>query len=59
MEKLELYIPKPKDIWFYQQMMSDSETMSYNAGWDVDYEGYHPVVSTTQTRLLPIGMMNG
>lgn len=41
MEELELYIPKPEDLWFYQQMMSDPETMSYNAGWDVDYEGYH------------------
>ena len=41
MEKLVLYIPKREDLWFYQQMMSDPETMSYNAGWDVDYEGYH------------------
>ncbi len=41
MEKLELYVPKPEDLWFYQRMMSDPETMSYNAGWDVDYEGYH------------------
>ena len=38
MEKLELYIPKLEDLWFYQQMMSDPETMSYNANWDVDYE---------------------
>ena len=22
-------------------MTSDPETMSYNAGWDVDYAGYH------------------
>ena len=41
MEKLELYIPKPEDLWFYQKMTSDPETMSYNAGWDVDYAGYH------------------
>ena len=41
MEKLELYIPKLEDLWFYQQMMSDPETMSYNANWDVDYDGYH------------------
>lgn len=41
MEQLELYIPKPEDLWFYQKMMSDPETMSYNAGWDVDYDGYH------------------
>lgn len=41
MEQLELYIPKLEDLWFYQKMMSDSDTMSYNAGWDVEYDGYH------------------
>lgn len=41
MRKLELYIPKLEDLWFYQKMMSDPETMSYNANWDVDYDGYH------------------
>lgn len=32
--ELELYIPKREDLWFYQQMMADPETMAYNAGWD-------------------------
>lgn len=32
-ETLELYIPKPKDGRFYVQMMSDPETMAYNAPW--------------------------
>lgn len=41
MIELELYIPKLEDLWFYQKMMSDPETMSYNAGWDVEYDGYH------------------
>ncbi len=41
MENLELYIPKLDELWFYQQMMADSETMSYNANWDVSYDGYH------------------
>ena len=41
MVKLELYIPKLEDLWFYQKMTSDPETMSYNAGWDVEYDGYH------------------
>lgn len=41
MEKLELYIPKLEDLWFYQKMMADPATMAYNAGWDVDYAGYH------------------
>ena len=38
---IDLYIPKREDLWFYQKMMSDPETMSYNAGWDVDFDGYH------------------
>ena len=39
MEKLELYIPKQEDLWFYQKMMSDPETMSYNDPWGgcIDY----------------------
>ena len=41
MEKLELYVPKLNELWFYQKMMSDPDTMSYNANWDVDYAGYH------------------
>ena len=33
MKELELYIPKPEDGWFYEKMMSDPETMAYNAPW--------------------------
>lgn len=40
-EQLELYIPTMEDLWFYQKMMSDPETMAYNAGWNVAYDGYH------------------
>ena len=38
---LELYIPKVQDMWFVRRMQEDPATMSYNAGWDVSYEGYH------------------
>ncbi len=38
---LELYIPKLEELWFYQKMLSDPATMSYNANWDVSYDGYH------------------
>ncbi|MCR5279918.1 MAG: GNAT family N-acetyltransferase [Lachnospiraceae bacterium] len=41
MEELEFYIPKLEELWFYQKMMEDPDTMSYNAGWDVSYKGYH------------------
>jgi diamine N-acetyltransferase len=40
-EKLDLYIPKIDELWFYQKMMSDPDTMSYNANYDVSYRGYH------------------
>ena len=30
---LRLYIPRPEDGWFYVKMMSDPETMAYNAPW--------------------------
>ena len=30
---LQLYVPHPEDGWFYVKMMSDPETMAYNAPW--------------------------
>ena len=30
---LQLHIPKKEDGWFYMKMMTDPETMSYNAPW--------------------------
>lgn len=30
---MELYIPKLQDLWFYQKMLSDPVTMSYNDPW--------------------------
>lgn len=41
MDKLELYVPKLDELWFRQKIMSDPKTMSYNANWDVNYNGYH------------------
>ena len=32
-DRLELYIPRLEDGWFYVKMMSDPETMAYNAPW--------------------------
>ncbi len=34
---LELYVPRREDGWFYVKMMSDPETMSYNAPWFPPY----------------------
>ena len=41
MQNIELYVPKLEDYWFEELMQSDAETMSYNAGYDVSYFGYH------------------
>lgn len=30
-QKVELYVPKLEELWFYQKMLSDPEAMSYNA----------------------------
>ena len=30
---LQLYLPKPEDLWFREEMMSHPETMSYNHRW--------------------------
>lgn len=38
---LKLYIPKLKDYWYEEKILSSKDTMSYNAGYDVSYEGYH------------------
>lgn len=41
MNAVELYVPSLEELWFRQKMMSDPATMSYNANWDVSFEGYH------------------
>ena len=32
-DRLSLYIPAPDELHFYQQMLADPETMSYNVPW--------------------------
>ena len=38
---LSLYVPKPEDYWYEEKVEKDPLTMSYNAGYDVSYYGYH------------------
>ena len=38
---LKIYIPRLDDYWYEPKLQSDPNTMSYNAGWDVSYDGYH------------------
>ena len=41
MKNIELVIPKLNQYSYEQKLESDSKTMSYNAGYDVSYFGYH------------------
>ena len=41
MKNISLYIPKLEDYWYQEKIESDPKTMSYNAGYDVSYFGYH------------------
>lgn len=41
MKNITLYIPKLEDYWYEQKVESDPLSMSYNAGYDVSYYGYH------------------
>ena len=41
MKNISLYIPKLEDYWYEQKVQSDPLSMSYNAGYDVSYYGYH------------------
>ena len=41
MKNIELVIPKLNQYSYEQKLESDPKTMSYNAGYDVSYLGYH------------------
>ena len=41
MKNISLYIPSLEDYWYEQKVQSDPKSMSYNAGYDVSYYGYH------------------
>ena len=41
MNRLELYVPTIEELEYRQKIMSDPETMSYNKGYDLDFDGYH------------------
>lgn len=41
MKNIKLVVPKLRDYYYEQKLESDPKTMSYNAGYDVSYFGYH------------------
>lgn len=38
---IQLYVPKPEDLWFRQKLLGDPESMSYNRGYELDIPTYH------------------
>lgn len=41
MKNISLYIPRLEDYWYEAKVQADPQSMSYNAGYDVSYYGYH------------------
>ena len=41
MKNISIYVPKIEDYWYEEKVESDPLSMSYNAGYDVKYYGYH------------------
>lgn len=41
MKNIELIVPKLNMYKYEQKLESDPNTMSYNAGYNVTYSGYH------------------
>lgn len=38
--RLYLHTPTLDELWYRKQLMSDPNTMGYNSGYDLDFEGY-------------------
>lgn len=47
--KLELIVPQKEDLWFKKEMKEDPNTMDYNAGYDLNIDGYNRQNGTIQT----------
>lgn len=37
---LYLHIPACKELWYRQKIMQDPDTMNYNKGYNMDFDGY-------------------
>lgn len=48
---VKLIVPHKEDLWFKKEMKEDPATMNYNAGYDLNFEGYNRADGTIQTDL--------
>lgn len=49
MLNLTLVIPRKEDLWFKKAIKEDPKTMDYNAGYDLNFNGYNPADGTIRT----------
>ena len=40
MSTLCLHVPELDELWYRKKLLEDPETMSYNRGYDIDFDGY-------------------
>ena len=40
-KEVYLKVPTSEELWFRKKCMEDPNTMNYNAGYDLSFEGYH------------------
>ncbi|MBR2712632.1 MAG: hypothetical protein IKE73_02865 [Bacilli bacterium] len=46
MSKIYLKVPNKEDLIYCKNWMMDKDTMSYNAGYDIDLSGYNKETGT-------------
>ena len=51
MNNLKLIIPQKEDLWFKKEIKEDPNTMDYNAGYDLSFNGYNKTDGTIKTDL--------
>ena len=40
MSTLYLHVPKLDELWYRKKLLEDPKTMSYNRGYELDFDGY-------------------
>lgn len=49
MLNLKLIVPRKEDLWFKKEIKEDPNTMDYNAGYDLTFNGYNRDTGTIKT----------
>ena len=49
MLNLTLVVPRKEDLWFKKEIKEDPNTMDYNAGYDLTFNGYNRADGTIKT----------